>query len=307
VNARNIPRYALSCARAILASRPRSYLKLLSSTPYVVQELPAWGFSMLVDVRDPAISKPILALREYEPSVTRVLAALLRERTRFLDIGANIGFFSLLAARRMTGGKVWSIEPDPVNARLLRANVALNGLEGSVEVLEAAASDADGEVWFSDLGHGAAIGSRFTSKVESMLRERSLPGAAAPKPVAAIAADNALRGQRVELVKVDVEGHEPLVFDGMQRILAEDRPVVVSELAPGTIRHITGTDPLRFLESVTAHRYQLAIVDDASPTLLASADSREVLARCSRRGHHADIVMIPEERAGATLAEISAG
>ena len=92
------------------------------------------------------------------------------ETTRFVDVGANIGFFTLAVAQRAAQGKVWSIEPDPQNVRLLRANVMLNGLEGRVEVHHAAASDAAGEVFFSTLGYDRHIGSRFTAKDAATLR-----------------------------------------------------------------------------------------------------------------------------------------
>jgi len=62
MNVRRIPLYLKAGLRALLAGRPRSLLKLFSQSPYTVKDLPRYGVAMLVDVRDPAISKPILAL-----------------------------------------------------------------------------------------------------------------------------------------------------------------------------------------------------------------------------------------------------
>lgn len=302
MNLKKLPRYAGACLRALFGCRPRSYLKLLSRSPYTVKNLSGLDVSMIVDVRDPAISRPILALGEYEASVTEVFLALARKNTSFLDIGANIGFFTLLAAEAMPDGRIWSVEPDPSNVRILRANVALNGFQDRVNVSHAAASDADGEVFFSSLGHDANIGARFTAKEEDTLLARSLPGSPSPTKVRALTADTLLREERVGLVKIDVEGHEPPVLAGMQRILEEDRPMIVSEFAPGTIEHISKIQPSDYLTSIASHRYVFAIIEnDASMTLLGS-ETDAVLSRFTEEGkHHIDLMLLPEEKADQAL------
>lgn len=311
MNIRRLPAYAGACLRALLAGRPRALLKLMAKSPYTVKDLPQFGASMLVDVRDPAISKPILVLGEYEPHFTRVLLSLTDAGTKFLDVGANIGFFTLIVAARATKGRVWSIEPDPDNVRLLRANVALNGFEDRVSVWQGAASDtADGDVYFSTLGYSANLGARFTARSEDILLARSLPGAPAPVLVPATTADSLLRGERVDLVKVDVEGHEPAVFAGMRRILEEDRPAILSEFAPGTIEHISKTDPLDFLRAVAAHRYVFALIEGsgAGKVTPLAQHAEAVLERFDAQGgHHVDLLLLPEEKAGAALERIGCG
>ena len=308
MNIRNVPRYATACCRALLTSGPRSYLKLLSKSPYTVKELPQFGVSMIVDVRDPAISKPILALGEYEPAFTQVFLALARKSTHFLDVGANIGFFTLLAAKQMTEGRIWSVEPDPTNVRILRANIALNGLEDIVNVSHAAASDTDGEVYFSSLGYDANNGARFTAKDEDVLLARSLPDSPAPTKVRALAADTLLRDQSIDLVKIDVEGHEPSVFAGMHRILKEDRPIILSEFAPGTIQHISKVDPSEYLNSLSLHKYVFAVIEHDGQVTAAGSSTEDVLSRYAAEGeHHIDLILLPEEKANKTLEDIAAG
>ena len=270
---------------------------MLSQSPYTVKDLPHYGISMLVDVRDPAISKPILVLGEYEDAFARRLLSFVNQDTHFVDIGANIGFFSLTVAGRAVRGRVWSVEADAQNVRLLRASMALNGFEDRVEVYHMAASDAEGEVFFSTLGYDTNIGARFTAKEESTLLERSLDGARKPTKLRAQTMDNLLRGKRVDLVKVDVEGYEPAVFAGMREVLRRQRPVVFSEFAPGTIRHISKSDPADMLCCVRDSDYVLAIVEESGAVTTMGNDVGGILARHDERQHHLNLMFTPRERA----------
>ncbi|HEY6000241.1 MAG TPA: FkbM family methyltransferase [bacterium] len=298
MNLRRLPAYLGACARAALTSGPRAYLRMLSRSPYTVKDLPRYGVSMLVDVRDGAISKPILALGDYEAGFARRLLSAVGPETHFVDVGANIGFFTLAVARRADRGHVWSVEPDDRNVRLLRASLALNGLEGRVEVHHLAASDANGEVFFSTLGYDALIGSRFTAKDEAALLARSLAGAAPPTRVPARTVDLLVGDARVDVVKIDVEGHEPAVLAGMAGVLCRQRPLVFAEFAPGTIRHISGTDPAEMLRQVVACDYALAIVEKSGAVTSLGADAGAVMARHDDRRHHLDLLLTPRERMG---------
>lgn len=293
MNAKRLPVYLKACLRAVMTSGPRAYLKMLSRSPYTVKDLSRYDVSMIVDVRDPAISKPILALGEYEEPFARRLLSFVNRETHFVDIGANIGFFTLVVARKALHGRVWSVEPDDQNVRLLRASVALNGFEDRVEVHHLAASDSEGELFFSTLGYEANIGARFTAKEEATLTERSLAGARKPTKIRARTIDNLLRGGKVDVVKIDVEGHEPAVLAGMREVLRRQRPVVFSEFAPGTIRHISGTDPAEMLRLVRACDYELAIVEESGAVTPMGGDVAGVLARHEERKHHLDLLFTP--------------
>lgn len=294
MNIRRLPSYAKACLRALVSNGPRDYLRMLSRSPYTVRDLPRYGMSMLVDVRDPAISKPILALGDYEEAFARRLMSRVREDTHFLDVGANIGFFTLAVAARAVRGRVWSVEPDPCNLRLLRASVALNGFEDRVAVHAAAASDAPGEVFLSTLGADANLGARFTARDAATLLGRTPPGAAAPVRVPAVTVDALVGDARVDLVKIDVEGHEPLVFAGMRGVLRRQRPVIFCEFAPGTIRHITGADPAAMLRGILDCGYSVAVVDDAGDVRSVGGDVDGFVAGFDAHRHHVDLVLEPE-------------
>jgi FkbM family methyltransferase len=132
--------------------------------------------------------------RQYEPptAVATFLAGLERPPA-ILDLGANVGYFTVDASLRFPGSRIVAFEPDRANAELMRRTLKANGLEA--DLVEAAASTADGEVPFAQGG--------FTlSRIE--------PGG---EPVPAV--DVVPRLPEFDLAKVDIEGGEwALLADG---------------------------------------------------------------------------------------------
>lgn len=138
----------------------------------------------------------------------------LRPGDGFVDVGANIGVYTLLAASRVgPQGRVASFEPGPSTLVRLRENIALNGLR-NVEVHPYAVSDRSGTVSFDA---GASTTARLVSD-----------GAAAPgvTEVKSVRLDDALPAGPWSLGKMDIEGAEPLALQGAERLLAEMNPPV---------------------------------------------------------------------------------
>ena len=142
--------------------------------------------------------------RQYEPPGT--VAAFLDGLERppaILDLGANVGYFTLYASHRFPGSRIVAFEPDHANAELMRRTLRANGLD--CELVEAAASTSDGEVSFVQGG--------FTlSRID-----------AGGEPVAAV--DVLRRLREFDLAKIDIEGAE-------WALLADRR---FAELAPPAV------------------------------------------------------------------------
>ena len=84
----------------------------------------------------------------WEPFETELIRRSLAPGARFLDAGANLGYFSVLAAARVgERGRVYAFEPEPRNFALLEANLALNGYDERALACQAALSEADGRGW----------------------------------------------------------------------------------------------------------------------------------------------------------------
>ncbi len=184
------------------------------------------------DLRD-KISREVCFTGRYERQETAIVGAVLRAGGTFIDIGANWGFFALLAAGRVgPAGRVVAFEPDPRLFRLLEANVAANGLT-NVDAVLAAAAAGPGELALN--GFDADAGNWGLTRV-------GLPTAGttsiAARAVAVDAELDALGVGHADLVKLDVEGAEDLALDGMAdglkarryaRLLVELHPALLAE------------------------------------------------------------------------------
>jgi FkbM family methyltransferase len=167
---------------------------------------------LLIDV---AGSRPSYILGTAEPDVQAFLAEHLRPGDTFFDLGANIGYFSLVGAALVgPTGRVVSFEPSPVNAMALRRNLELNGLV-NVEVVEAAVSDTEGVASFDP-----------TDDDQS---GRLAEGPASVRTVT-IDAEVARTGWSPSLLKVDIEGAEEAALRGMHETLLTHHPVILCEV-----------------------------------------------------------------------------
>jgi FkbM family methyltransferase len=185
----------------------------LRAGAYPIARGPAAG--MLMDL---AGSRPSYLLGATEPELVALLQRHLRPGDVVLDLGANVGFFTLIGAALVgDAGRVVAVEPLPRNAYYLRRNVALNHL-ANVTVVQAAVSEGEGVLPLS-LGESDQDG--------------TLTGSGGPALAVRTVSVDALveeLGVRPALVKIDVEGAEACVLEGMAATLRTARPIVVCEV-----------------------------------------------------------------------------
>ena len=242
------------------------------------------------------ISRRIVLTGTWEPHVTKAFRSLVRPASYVLDVGANMGWFSLLAAS--IGANVTSIEPDSENFRLLAASTALNGLEDRLTAIHCAASDNDCVLELSDLGYGANSGARFVG--ESHDHVRAMRGDLKEEemhfePVAGRRLDDVVaEGQRVDLVKIDIEGYELHALPGMVRILEQDQPVVFSEFAPNSLIGIGGSDPADYFDFFQSRGYRAScVLADGSLRPMSAVEITSEVER--REGEHVDLLWRPAD------------
>lgn len=166
-----------------------------------------------------------------EAAVEEALLGLLRPGDVVYDVGANVGWYSLLAARAVgPAGSVVAFEPSLENALLAQQNAAVNGFE-NVTVVPAALTDHDG--WMTFLTRGSLEGRLDLQEGPGADRgdERHGSGQELLVPVASLDSWLSLVDRPAPtLVKIDVEGAEVGVLRGMRRTLAEARPTIIVEL-----------------------------------------------------------------------------
>ena len=155
-----------------------------------------------------------------------------------LDIGANVGNHSILFARAFD--RVHAFEPNPGLWAKLERNIALNHLH-NIMVHRIGAADKQGSFPLFDVD-GDNQGLATFLNVEQYERPLRQIGTARTE-----ALDDYLADERIDAVKIDVQGWEPQVLKGMRRILERDRPVVWTEVGDGTLGQTPGRAALEAL------------------------------------------------------------
>lgn len=161
---------------------------------------------------------------EGEPEVQKALEGLLRPGMIFYDVGANIGFFSLIGARLVgSGGRVYAFEVEPEAVGVLRENVERNGFT-NVTVVEKAVWRETGTVLFarSNAQRTPDWGCGKISEEAGAVNSISVP--------ATTLGDFAAGAHAPQVIKCDVEGAEAEVFNSARSLLQQHRPSVVCEL-----------------------------------------------------------------------------
>ncbi len=185
-------------------------------------------------------------------TITLFLEAL-RPGATVLDLGAHVGYYTLLAAWSVgRKGLVYALEPGPAEAELLRWNVRMNGY-GQVRVLQKAVGDRVSSVQLSLSG---------VSGMHSLIRHDLAGEWRGTVVVDMVTVDSLLRGRRVDVVKMDLEGAEPLALAGMvETIRANPGIVIFSEFTPGIYQHLS-QDPEEFVASLHDLGLHVSLVDE---------------------------------------------
>jgi FkbM family methyltransferase len=169
-----------------------------------------------------------IALRTLDRLGTRPLAG----GGVFVDVGAHIGIATIAALTTHGFASALAIEPEPLNHRLLRANLAINGLDGRAQTARTAISAAEGEAAL-ELSAGSH-GKHRLLRAERVERAREKGSDLVNVPTRRLddlLAEHGLGTADVGLLKIDTEGHEPHVLQGARAVLEARVPVVI-EWAP---------------------------------------------------------------------------
>jgi len=207
------------------------------------------GDRMHLDPTDLLVSRRLLVDDGvWEPDVTEAFLSLIKKGMTVLDIGANIGYFTLLAARAVgSEGKVYAFEPEPKNYALLCRNVQENGYT-NVHTIREAVSDRVStlRLYLSSkhwAGHTLSDHSANAGSVE----------------VQTTSLDEFFKGrtEKIDVIKVDVEGAEDLVLNGMTSILSRCSDLVlITEFCPSHLQEM-GSSPQKYVEKLRSFGFKI--------------------------------------------------
>jgi len=259
-------------------------------SPSIVSSTVA-GLRLLVHA-DSTVGRNLLLHGSYEPYETELFLSSIIPDTTVLDIGANVGYYSLLASCAMNNsGRVLSFEPHPELFRLLTCNIEANGSENVVP-LNVALTNRVGTIrlFFSSVDRGKHSLSSFNASVcagspsaehsDHVADSRQTPASAI---VPAMRLDDVLRDRDlppVSVVKMDVEGAEHLVFDGATTMLDTAQPMTIFfEFWPDGIMRLGGK-PRELLVRLERAGFSLSIIDNRNRRLLPAL-SNKILRHCN--------------------------
>src|SRR5437870_3784269 len=177
------------------------------------------GDRFFIQLNDPCQYDLLLGIHEAE--VEQWITSELKDGMIFFDIGANIGYYTLLGSRCVgSSGRVVALEPNPIVAAILRRNTHINSMK-NVEIIQGAASRACGNVKLGRVGFSSYASGLYCENPVDWIEVRGYS-------LDALASE--LQIPAVDLVKLDVEGAEVETIEGMTKILDVDRPKVLMEL-----------------------------------------------------------------------------
>ena len=193
-----------------------------------------YSCDMLLSLREPGISQTLNTYGSREPEHYYILMERLAEGMRVLDLGANIGYYTLMMANRVgPDGGVLAVEPVPANFRILEKNVDLNGYGDRVELFPIAISDSV-ETRQMRLSDRSNLHTFHDDQLADCSDERlGLTGETIS--VETMDLDAFLEGKELpDLIRMDVEGHEVEILTSLAETLrsSEWRPQLVVEVHP---------------------------------------------------------------------------
>ncbi len=220
-------------------------------------------YKMLVDTEDMGVSVHLIGEGLWEIWHTEVTLQLLKPGMKAVDIGANLGYFSLLMSEIVgEHGSVHAFEPNPDIAHRLRRSLNINGFGGRATVHETALTDHDGEALMaipSGEPGGAHLIADPTGRTGIGVRAQTFDS------IPALA--------DADYIKIDVEGFEDTVWRGMRNLVKSGRPLtMIMEFTGDCYRDSGG-----FLDEIGAAGFSIDLLDHVRE--IVPVERAEILSR----------------------------
>ncbi|WP_203072995.1 FkbM family methyltransferase [Falsiroseomonas ponticola] len=238
-------------SRTVLENASRIRCQAVQVDPSTVLCRVLGRYKMMVDGRDVALAPHLMLDGYWEMWTTEFMLRTVKPGMVVLDVGANLGYFSILMAELVGAeGRLIAVEPNPRLAQLAERNLALNGFWHQSRVERVAAGDASGQALAfrfltSDPKNGRLVKAGGAVPDDGDTVEIAVPG---------MRIDDLVTG-RVDFIKIDVEGAEEQAWAGLTRVLDANSDIIVlmefnalrCRAAEATLADIAARFPLREL------------------------------------------------------------
>lgn len=180
----------------------------------------------------------LMATARYEQETVRLLKKIIKPGMHCLDVGAQTGYFTcLLSSLVGSDGFVWAFEPLPQNVDLITVNIQENNFESRVKLAPYACADVTGTLAV-EVVSGMVVASPNgkicieCKKIDDIVNDK------------------------IDFCKIDIEGHEPKALKGMNNILSEHHPIILTEFNQYWLKQ-AGSSIIQFAELLRSYNYNL--------------------------------------------------
>ncbi len=220
------------------------------------------GFKMYTNPKEPLMSLCLQGRGCWEPTETEIFKGLLKPGMTVVDIGANIGYYSLIASKLVGDlGKVYAFEPSTDVYETLQRNVAVNESHNIIPICKAITD----KVGFINL------------YLSSSPSNNSITGKGKYISVPCTTIDHEFEGQKIDIIKMDIEGAEALALAGMQRVIKDNLGLVLlTEVYPIGLK-ATGFSPESYVTELLKW-FDISVVDEKRHRLVPCISLNEVEA-----------------------------
>jgi FkbM family methyltransferase len=238
------------------------------------------GNKMYVNTDDRGVVPILLMDGAMEKYDTELFKEMVKEGMIVVDIGANIGYYTLIAAKLVgKSGIVYAFEPEPITYELLCKNIEVNGYTNVVPIQKAVSNEnGKTKIWCDKVNFASPSFSRENVLIfsEDNVLEDSFV------EVETITLDefmkNTVGNTKVDIMKVDAEGAEELIIDGAKQILESNNLKIIMEFWPLGLRNL-GTDPLELLCKLQEFRLKIRFINEVKQAL---EPIEEIIKSCEK-------------------------
>ena len=230
-------------------------------------------FMILIEADEIGMAPQLLEKGVYEPFETLQVNSILKSGDVFVNIGANFGYYTLLASKLVgQTGKVYAFEPEPKNLFLLKNNVTQNNLK-NVEVSDFAVSNQDGlqlDLYTDQKNIG-----------NPSLSLRNIPNLMGHVRVQTITLDSYFKDSglpEINLIQMDTQGSEGNIIDGAAELIQKYHPVIIMEFWPYGLKNL-GTEASSLLKKMSAFGYSRMVLNEQEGCSIDLTDE-EIINKC---------------------------
>jgi len=229
-------------------------LRLLAPDNLILIE--AHGLPMYIYAN--TIDTGVYLLAPFEPYTTELFKQAIKPGSKILDIGAQFGYFSLIAAKQAgQEGRVYAFEPAPANFQLLNRNIQMNGYTDIILAVQ------------------KGVGNRHTKEPLYLYEGCDSPGMHCHTQrslketisIECVTIDEFLGGSPVDVVKMDIEGNEPYALEGMKQTVLKNHNIIMFIEVNPILLSRAGVKPEDFLGQLESLGFDVQLIDEHSRCL----------------------------------------